>query len=242
MVWALSDHAIITGTAGGIGSALARVFSDAGWSVVGIDVRPEVKAVSGRFYQGSVSDPALVAHVVEELRGEGATECCLINNAARMVSKPFVETTRQEWDDVIETNLTAVFVLTQALLPILEGGSILNIASVHARATSSGAATYAASKGGVTALTRGLAIELAERSIRVNAILPGAIATDMLRTSCGDDAALKDLQDSTPLRRIGEPEDVAHLALFLADRVRAANITGQDFVCDGGALARLATE
>jgi len=90
-------------------------------------------------------------------------------------------------------------------------------------------------------LTKALAIEFAEHGVRVNAILPGAIGTEMLRGSVSDEASLQRLQDLTPLRRIGEPEDIAHLALFLADRVRAANITGQEFVCDGGALAKLAT-
>jgi len=238
----LPSYAIITGASGGIGSALAHAFCDAGWSTVGIDLRPEPKANCDRFHLGSVSDPALAERVLEHLRSAGATQCCLINNAARMHSKPLVETTRSDWDEVMGTNLTAVFTLTKALLPVLEGGSILNIASVHARATSVGAAVYAASKGGVVALTKGLALELAEHGVRVNAILPGAVGTNMLRSSASDEIALQKLQDRTPLRRIGEPEDIAHLALFLADRVRAANITGQEFVCDGGALARLATE
>jgi NAD(P)-dependent dehydrogenase (short-subunit alcohol dehydrogenase family) len=237
----LASHAIITGASGGIGGALACAFRAAGWSTIGIDVRAEPKAQCDRFLLGSVSDPALGARVLETLQSEEATECCLINNAAQMLTKPFVETTQADWDALISTNLTGVFVLTKALVPVLSGGSILNIASVHARATSAGTAAYAASKGGLVALTKGLAIELAEHGIRANSILPGAIGTEMLRDSLSDEAALQALQDSTPLRRIGEPEDIAHLALFLADRVRAANITGQEFVCDGGALARLAT-
>ena len=237
----MSSHAIITGASGGIGGALACAFRAAGWSTVGIDIRPETKAQCDRFLLGSVSDPALGVRVLEALRSDEATECCLVNNAAQMLSKPFAETTQSDWDEVMSTNLTGVFMLTKALLPILAGGSILNIASVHARATTTGTAVYAASKGGLVALTKGLAIELAEHGVRVNAILPGAIGTEMLRGSVSDEASLQRLQDLTPLRRIGEPEDIAHLALFLADRVRAANITGQEFVCDGGALAKLAT-
>ena len=216
-------------------------FRSAEWSTIGIDVRPEAKPQCDRFYLGSVSDPALAERVLEDLRDQEATECCLIHNAARMSSKAFVDTTQSDWDEMMSTNLTGVFILTKALLPILAGGSIVNIASVHARATSAGSAAYAASKGGLVALTKGLAVELAEHGVRVNAILPGAINTEMLRNSVKDPAALQDVQDATPLRRIGEPEDVAHMALFLADRVRAANITGQEFVCDGGALAKLAT-
>ncbi len=238
----MPNYAIITGASGGIGNALARAFRTAGWSTLGVDMRAEAETTCDRFYLGSVSDPALANTIVNALRDEGATKCCLINNAARMLSKPFIETSQSDWDDVIATNLTAIFVLSQTLLPVLLGGSIVNIASVHARATSKGAAVYAASKGGVTAITRGLAIELAEHGVRVNAILPGAIATEMLRASVADDTSLEKLREATPLQQIGKPEDIAHLALFLADPVRAANITGQDFVCDGGALAKLGTE
>ncbi len=235
-------HAIITGASGGIGSALARAFNAEGWSTVGIDLRAEGETECDRFFLGSVADPTLGPRVLEELQRAGASECCLINNAARMLSKPFAQTTRSDWDEVLGANLTGAFMLTQALLPVLTGGSILNIASVHARATSKHTSVYAASKGGLVAFTKGLALELADLGIRANAILPGAIRTAMLSSAMQDPAVLGTLKDRTPLRRIGEPSDIAHLALFLADPVRAANITGQEFISDGGALARLATE
>ena len=112
--------------------------------------------------------------------------------------------------------------------------------------TAVGAIAYATSKGGLSALTRALALELAEAGTRVNAILPGAIETAMLRGNMAyeedPEAALEFLRERTPLKRIGQPREIAELALFLADPSKSGNITGQEFVCDGGAMARLPTE
>ena len=134
-------------------------------------------------------------------------------------------------------------------LPLLRErrGAVVNVASVHAIATSAGLAAYAASKGAVVALTRAAALELAPEGIRVNAVLPGAIDTQMLRDGLSRggpdiDAGMAALAERTPLGRIGRPQDVAEAVLFLADASRSSFITGQTLVVDGGATARLSTE
>lgn len=137
--------------------------------------------------------------------------------------------------------------LMRALAPSMRpGASIINISSIHARATSAGLAAYVASKGALSALTRATALELGARGIRVNAVLPGAIDTPMLRNALARNRPLDDAWNSliagAPLGRVGAPSDVAHLVAFLADSEVSGNITGQEFVCDGGVLARLATE
>jgi NAD(P)-dependent dehydrogenase (short-subunit alcohol dehydrogenase family) len=140
-------------------------------------------------------------------------------------------------------------VATRAALAALRAsrGAIVNVSSVHAIATSAGLAAYVASKGGLAALTRSTALELAP-DVRVNAVLPGAIDTPMLRsglarwsTDAHPDIRLQGLADRTPLRRIGEPAEVAEVILFLAD-TRSSFITGQTVVVDGGVSAQLSSE
>jgi NAD(P)-dependent dehydrogenase (short-subunit alcohol dehydrogenase family) len=125
-------------------------------------------------------------------------------------------------------------------------GAVVNVASVHAFATSRNIAAYAASKGGLMAFTRAAALELAPHDVRVNAVLPGAVDTPALRDGLGRSgaatAAEANLIGRTPLQRIGRPSDIAHAILFLADHQRSSFITGQGLVVDGGALTRLGTE
>ena len=122
----------------------------------------------------------------------------------------------------------------------------MNVSSVHSRATSNGLASYAASKGAVSALTRAMAIELGPRRIRVNSVLPGAIDTPMLErglTRVGDpEMAKARLISGAILNQLGSPEDVAQLVMFLCNPALSGNITGQEFVCDSGVLCRLASE
>jgi NAD(P)-dependent dehydrogenase (short-subunit alcohol dehydrogenase family) len=162
------------------------------------------------------------------------------------MEKRMLETTEDEWNSVIQTNIGSIFLSTKYLFDLLKDCSIINIASVHARATSKGLPVYAASKGAITSLTRSMAIEFAAHGIRVNAILPGAIETEMLRKGLSrnrdPENAIQELIKAIPLGRIGNPFDVAHLALFLAENKKSSYITGQEFVCDGGVLAKLSSE
>ena len=187
---------------------------------------------------------------VEALTG---TLDAVVNNAGLQVSKPLIETTIEEWDTVMENNLRSVFVATKLAYPLLKtqgGGAIVNVSSVHAIQTSVNIAAYAASKGGLLALTRALAIEFAPDDIRVNAVLPGAVDTPMLRAGMvrghmeGGDitARLDNLARKTVSGKIGQPEEIAHAIYFLADHCQSSFMTGQAMVIDGGATARLSTE
>ena len=238
--------AVVTGAVGAIGSCAVAAFVRAGWDVIGVDARG---VTGGDHFDGISADVGVAAdieRVGEEVERISSRVDCLVHCAAVQVAKPMLETTDEEWDLTLRVNVTAAFRLTRRLLRLLDGGSIINVSSVHAHATSPGMAAYVTSKGALSALTRAMALELAPRGIRVNAVLPGAIESDMLRAGFergGDAAAARErLVTSTPLRRVGKPSDIAALILFLADADRAAFITGQEFVADGGVSARLASE
>ncbi|MHB8933801.1 MAG: SDR family NAD(P)-dependent oxidoreductase, partial [Bellilinea sp.] len=158
-----------------------------------------------------------------------------------------------EWDRVMDSNLRSVFLGAKLAHPMLKaggGGAIVNVSSVHAVQTSANIAAYAASKGGLLALTRAMAIEFAPDNIRVNAILPGAVDTPMLHAGLNRDHAdtgtlpdrLENLARRTVNGRVGQPGEIAHAIYFLADNEQSSFMTGQAMIVDGGATARLSTE
>jgi NAD(P)-dependent dehydrogenase (short-subunit alcohol dehydrogenase family) len=229
--------AVVTGAARGIGAATCERFQESGWDVVGLDTQ-ESERTSIRV---DVGDAEALADACARIEQASA----LVNNAAVQLFKPLAETTVAEWDSVQAQNLRSAFVAMQALRPQLAAGrgAVVNVASVHALATSRSVAAYAAGKGGLLALTRAAALELAADGIRVNAVLPGAIDTEALREGLTRSEDAEELLLSrTPLGRIGSPQEVAEAILFLADGSRSSFVTGQTLVVDGGALARLSTE
>jgi len=244
---------LITGVAGGIGSATARVFTDADWHVVGVD-RRQVDGLEGvaHFIRADISDPEALEYIFDQVTASEGRLDALVNNAAVQICKPLVETTPDEWDAVMASNLRSVYLAVRLAYPLLrrQGGAIVNISSVHALATSANIASYAASKGALLALTRALAIELAPDRIRVNAILPGAVDTPMLHSGltrghlqgANIQELMQDLGRRTVIGRVGRPEEIAQAILFLADNERSSFVTGQALVVDGGATARLSTE
>ncbi len=249
----MSRIAIVTGAAGGIGFAICEEFAACGWNVVAVDLRfsRQPAGVAASFVV-DVSDPESVQGFYAEIAASGDTVDTLVNNAAVQVTKRLVDTTPVEWDRVMAVNVRGPYLMVKYAHPLMteHGGAVINISSVHARATSVGIGAYAASKGALATMTRTMALELAPDNIRVNAILPGAIDTPML--SAGMERSLSPEQTAAerlavlagrhPLGRIGEPADVARCAMFLADPAASSYITGQEFVLDGGALARLSTE
>ena len=247
----MSPVAVVTGAAGGIGRAIARRFREEGWQVVAVDRNPDPEAGSEiEVMRADVADPGQTEAILERAAALGRLDA-LVNNAASMVSKRLVETSLEEWDALMADNLRSVFLLVRRAYPLLRAakGSVVNISSVHALATSPGAAAYAASKAALVGLTRALALELAPDGIRVNAVLPGAVETRMLREGLrrfgGDEglrARVAQLASRVPLKRIGQPPEIAEAVLFLADARRSSYVTGQSFVVDGGALAALSTE
>ena len=250
-----SKAVMITGAAGGIGRATVRLFADYGWRVVGVDRAPfgEDFSKDGFFIQADISNPQELEAIFSQARSFTPSLNALVNNAAVQIAKPLLETSVEEWDTVMVSNLRAVFLAVKLAHPLLvsaEGGAIVNVSSVHAVATSANIACYAASKGGLLALTREMAIEFAPDRIRVNAILPGAVDTPMLRAGLSRGHVgsgslperLENLANKTVIGRVGMPEEIAHAIYFLADEVQSSFMTGQALIVDGGATARLSTE
>ncbi len=229
---------VVTGAAGGVGSATCALLEAQGWEVIGLDRLP---SPTERSLLVDIGDTDAIEQALSSLeRVDG-----LVNNAAVQHFKPILETTVEEWDAVHAQNLRGAFFCLKALHPQLarSHGAVVNVSSVHAFATSNSIAAYAASKGGLVALTRAAALEFAGDGIRINAVLPGATDTPALRAGFSRDPKLEQtLIDRTPLGRFGEPRDIAEAISFLLDSERSAFITGQTFVVDGGALARLSTE
>ena len=246
---------LITGAGGGIGRACVKHFSDHGWRVIGVDRSDfgDDFPKNGRFIKADISQPDSVEQIFQQAKEFHPTLDALVNNAAVQVAKPLVDTTVEEWDSVMASNLRSVFLFVKLAHPLLKagkGGAIVNVSSVHAVQTSANIAAYAASKGGLLALTRAMAIEFAPDNIRVNAILPGAVDTQMLRAGLGRghvgsgdvQERLDNLARKTVNGRVGKPEEIAHAIYFLADNEQSSFMTGQALVVDGGATARLSTE
>jgi len=246
---------LITGAAGGIGRATVSCFAEEGWRVIGVDRSPfgEPFPGTGLFIQSDISKPENLGLIFERAHAFSESLHALVNNAAVQVAKPLLETSAEEWDTVMGSNLRAVFLSVKLAHPLFKsagGGAIVNVSSVHAIATSANIASYAASKGGLLALTRAMAIEFAPDQIRVNAILPGAVDTPMLRAGLsrghvGEGSLperLENLANKTVIGRVGKPEEIARAIYFLADNRQSSFMTGQALVVDGGATARLSTE
>jgi glucose 1-dehydrogenase len=246
---------LITGAAGGIGRATVRLFAEQGWRVVGVDRAPFGKGFPrrGAFIRADISRGEEIEFIFEQVRAFTPALSALVNNAALQIAKPLLETTADEWDAVMASNLRSVFLSVRLAHPLFKaagGGAIVNVSSVHAVQTSANIAAYAASKGGLLALTRAMAIEFAPDQIRVNAVLPGAVDTPMLHAGLARDhvsggdlqTRLDNLARKTVNGRVGQPEEIAHAIYFLADNSQSSFMTGQALVVDGGATARLSTE
>ena len=251
----MSRDVLVTGAAGGIGRATVDHFTRQGWRVIGVDRQTfgDGFPSDGLFIRADISRPEELEAIFEQARIFTARLDALVNNAAYQIAKPLLETSVEEWDAVMAANLRSVFLSAKLAHPLLKaggGGAIVNVSSVHALQTSANIAAYAASKGGLLALTRAMAIEFAPDNIRVNAILPGAVDTPMLRAGLnrghvGDGdihQRLENLARKTVNGRVGRPEEIARAIFFLADGEQSSFMTGQPLVVDGGATARLSTE
>ena len=245
--------ALITGAAGGIGRAAADLFAIEGWYVIATDRDQADGFEEGvDFHHMDVSDPESIEKLFIQLTTWTDQLHAVINNAAIQICKPLIQMEVEEWDAVMASNLRSIFLTARSGYPFLKKGkgSIVNVSSVHAIATSSDIAAYAASKGGIVALTRAMALEFAKDGIRVNSVLPGAVDTHMLRSGLDRDHVegssledrMMDLAQKTVMGRIGEPEEIARSILFLADGKQSSFMTGQMLIVDGGATARLSTE
>jgi len=220
--------ALVTGAARGLGSRIAERFAQAGYAVHRGDI-------AGGDLAMDVTDRSSVQRALESI---GALDV-LVNNAGLLASGPFDKTDGEAWDRLVAVNVTGVYNCVQAAVPAMrarEGASIINIASVsHERGGGAiGNVWYGATKAAVVAMTRGLARELGPRGIRVNAIAPAVLETDMVRGVLTAELRRKILE-RVPLGRLAEAGDIAEAALFLASP-QASFITGEVIAVDGGFL------
>jgi NAD(P)-dependent dehydrogenase (short-subunit alcohol dehydrogenase family) len=246
----LSDEvALITGAAAGMGRAIAARMSQAGARVVAVDIDPETPSVAKDSLPGAayvVADVSLAdghGQIVEEASRPFGTPTILVNDAGIFPRVGALDVTSELFDLVYNTNLRGLALMSiafsRAVINTGRRGAIVNIASVEGLKPSvpSGLALYGATKGGVVALTRHLAVELAPHNISVNAIAPGTVLTDGVIRSIGSEEAarqaLAPLVARNPTGRVGEPDDIARVAVFLASPA-ADYIRGQTIVVDGG--------
>ena len=238
-------RAIVTGAARGIGLAIAQRLASEGAQVTIVDVIEDAgrAAAAGianaRFIAADVSRGDEVRRVVETVARDGAIDI-LVNNAGVLHTAEFLDLAEDDFDRVLRVNVKSMFLLGQAVARhmVERGvkGAIVNMASVNAVLAIANQVPYTVSKGAVGQLTKVMALALAPHGIRVNAIGPGTIATEMTKGLQQDEAARRRVMSRTPLRRVGEPREVAAIAAFLASD-DASYMTGQTLYPDGGRLA-----
>jgi NAD(P)-dependent dehydrogenase (short-subunit alcohol dehydrogenase family) len=246
---------VITGVGAGIGAAIADVFSRYGASVIGLEkdranldrVTERIAASGGKVYPicADVSSESSVRAAFEEIGSRYKTVDVLVNNVGVEFYKDFTSVSVEDWEFQLRVNLRSVFLCCSQVVPLMikaGRGSVINTASVQAFATTGQTAPYAAAKAGVLGLTRDMARDLGPHQIRVNAICPGCIDTPMMERSLrrGGDAswARQHMQSAIPLRRLGDPKEIANAVAFLASDL-ASYISGVGLLVDGGLLAQL---
>ena len=229
--------AIVTGAAKGLGGAMAQLFAQEGAKVIAVDMMPlTYETENVEFYQLNVTDAAACKALTDYAKEKYGMIDVLVNNAGITRDAMTRKMTDEQWDLVIDINLKGGFNLTRYVGPLMEelgGGSIINIASVVGEYGNIGQANYAASKAGVIGLSKTWAKEFARKGVpvRCNAIAPGYIMTDMMKTVPED--LLKKFASLTMLGRLGQPEEIAKAALFLASD-DASYITGHVLSVNGG--------
>ena len=235
--------ALVTGASRGIGKAIAGRLAARGAHVVAAARGENAKAVAEEIASGGGLGEFISLDVTEAGAGEAAVADVvkrhgridiLVNNAGIAKDQLMLRMKRDDWDAVIGTNLTAAFVLTQAVLkPMLKqrAGRIVSISSVVGQGGNAGQANYAASKAGIIGFSKAVALEVASRGITVNVVAPGLIETDMTRAIT--ESAHEEWASKIPLKRLGTPDDIAAAVCFLASD-EASYITGQVLAVNGG--------
>lgn len=238
--------ALITGATRGIGKGIAEVFAKEGAQVAftyagSVDKAKALEQELGKTtkvksYQSDAADYDAAQKLVSDVLEEFGQIDILVNNAGITRDNLMLRMSKDDWDTVIKVNLDSVFNLTKAVVkPMMKAraGSIINMTSVVGVKGNAGQANYAASKAGVIGFSKSIALELGSRNIRCNAIAPGFIETEM--TAALDEKTVQGWRESIPLKRGGQPEDVANACVFLASDM-SGYITGQVLNVDGGML------
>jgi glucose 1-dehydrogenase len=242
--------AIVTGSGSGIGQAIAERFAREGANVVvdyrnhidqANETRSKIEAAGGKaiMVRADVSKIEDGTNLVEQAWQQLGSCDILVNNAGIEKRAAFLDVTEADYDAVLNVNLKGAFFLTQAFVKRLSDakkpGAVINVSSVHEDMVFPNFSTYCASKGGMRMLMRDLAVELGALGITVNNIAPGAINTPINTSLLADKPKLNALLENIPLRRLGEPTDVASVALFLASD-DGAYVTGSTYFVDGGLI------
>jgi len=239
--------ALVTGASKGIGAAVAEKLAVQGAFVyvnyhrsaaAAEEVASRIRDAGGKcaLVQGSICDKDQVADIFKQVRAESKRLDLLVNNAGALQDNYLAMMSDSEWTQVIDTNLNGVFLMTRAAVRMMiarKSGRIVNIASTAGRAGQAGQCNYASAKAGIMAMTRSLALEVSQFDIRVNAVAPGFIETDMVRTMPAEKRAMA--TSLIPLRRLGKPEEIAEVVCFLLSDA-ASYIQGQSLVVDGGMI------
>jgi 3-oxoacyl-[acyl-carrier protein] reductase len=239
--------AIVTGGSRGIGRAIVKALAGAGAKVAFVykgnadaarGLEDEVREAGGtaKAYQADVGDRSAAEKLVDAVVSEWGRVDILVNNAGVVRDKLFLPMERDDWDTVLDTNLGGAFAFCKAVSKPMafkqRSGRIVNVSSIGADFVNAGQANYAASKGALNSLTKVLAKELGKRNVLVNAVAPGFIETDMsgpvLAMAGGDK-----IKAAVPLKRLGTPEDIANVVLFLCGPA-SGYVTGQVLAVDGG--------
>ena len=247
--------AVITGAGMGMGKAIAIAFAEEGASIVVVDVNIDtgqetVKTIQNKggqaiFIQADVSNASDAQQIAVDTINSFERIDVLVNNAGIQHYGSVIETTEEEWDQVLGVNLKSIFLCSKYCIPEIQkqgSGSVINIASVQGIASQKRVCPYSASKGGAISLTRNMAIDFAADNIRVNCVCPGSIDTPLLRAAAeltgNSQQAIEEWADAHVLKRVGQPEEVAQVVLFLASN-KASFITGAAYVVDGGLITQL---
>jgi NAD(P)-dependent dehydrogenase (short-subunit alcohol dehydrogenase family) len=240
--------AAVTGSRRGIGAAIALAFAEAGADVVVSDIVADdglldgmVKQVKGSGRDGmAVRADVTVKSDVQNLVNAAVARFgkidIWVNNAGVPNVIPILDYTEEQWDRIVDTHLKGCFLCSQVIAPRMierKTGNIINISSVAGLSGSPASAAYASAKAGILSLTRTFSQALGPHGIRVNAIAPGFVNTDMVKDILGQPARLKDIEGRIPLGRVAQPADIANIALFLASDL-AGYVTGQTIVANGG--------
>lgn len=240
--------AVITGGGQGIGLGISQAMLTAGATVLIAQRSPLSAELADHeqvhWIEADLSQPGSYAAIAAAAQQLGDQVDVLVNNAGFMFERSLDAMQLDEWNQMLAVNLTAPVFLSQQLLPLMQasGGSIINIGSIEGLAANPEHAAYCATKGGVHALTKAMAVDLGKDKIRVNAIAPGwirsSLSDDYINAQPNSEAAWQDLYKMHPLGRIGEPADVGELAVYLASDA-ASFMTGQVIVIDGGRTSKL---
>ena len=235
----LGRTVVVTGASGGIGSVIAKAFHRLGADVLLVDADPRVEHTAGdigaRWMVGDLRDPEIARKAIATaIDGNGKLDV-LINAAGVQLRKDAVDVEDEEWQRLVDINLTAAYRLTRAAAEALARakGSIVNIASMAADRVLPRIVPYGATKAALVQLSRGLAVEMGQSGVRVNAVAPGYITTPMTQENLSKPEVLDPIMNRLPLKRLGTASEVADVVLFLASDA-ARYVTGATVPVDGG--------